>query len=235
MAGIKWPPHDYREFGARSETTPRPDVRRRSRRQSLRSACASAQSGRPSAQTAYQNGGWIRSRPWSSRLPRRLELTVTRASVRSTLSRKVTSQAPSRPLPNQPPRQASPAPGAKAGAGVSHHHRAIKSVTPLYAAPDRPVPGRSAPPAQVTEQAASKPCAASFYTGRPVSSEARPHNRRAADGPPERSARRPRGPPSPAAPHRAHTLASRPLIRGGCAASLSSTSGRPCRAGVRGC
>ncbi len=109
-------------------------------------------SGRPSAQAAYQNGGWIRSMPWSRMSPKRVDLTVTRASLPSTVSRKVISQAHTRPGSHQPSQKARPAAMVSARpvsvtwlgvmprraqkpvaarAGTGHHHLVMKSVTPL--------------------------------------------------------------------------------------------------------
>ena len=46
----------------------------------------------------YQNGGWIRSIPWSNTSPHLDEVKVVRASLPSTVSRKVIIQAKARPL-----------------------------------------------------------------------------------------------------------------------------------------
>src|SRR3990167_9302731 len=56
----------------------------------------------PTSQAHHQNGGWIRSMPWSNTLPSFDEVSVTRASLPSTVSRKVIAQAAARPQPNCP-------------------------------------------------------------------------------------------------------------------------------------
>src|SRR5215217_5117360 len=42
---------------------------------------------RPCARQIHHRGGWMTSVPWSSQLPSRLDVTVTRASLPSTVSR----------------------------------------------------------------------------------------------------------------------------------------------------
>src|SRR6187431_649084 len=56
----------------------------------------------PTYQAHHQNGGWTRSMPWSKTLPHLDEVRVTRASLPSTVSRKVMIQAQTRPHPYWP-------------------------------------------------------------------------------------------------------------------------------------
>src|SRR4051794_40665059 len=56
----------------------------------------------PTIHAHHQNGGWTRSMPWSKKLPNGEEFSVTRASLPSTVSRKVITQAAARPQPKWP-------------------------------------------------------------------------------------------------------------------------------------
>src|SRR5688572_28775246 len=56
----------------------------------------------PTYQAHHQNGGWIRSMPWSKTLPIAEDVRVTRANLPSTVSRKVMIQAQTSPNPNWP-------------------------------------------------------------------------------------------------------------------------------------
>ena len=63
---------------------------------------AMPEAARPTAQAQYQNGGWIRSMPWSKIFPKGEDCRVTRASLPSTVSRNVIAQAATIPSPNCP-------------------------------------------------------------------------------------------------------------------------------------
>src|SRR5690606_39828172 len=100
----------------------------------------------------YQNGGWTRSMPWSKAFPHLLDCMVMRASLPSTVSRKVMPQAAASPGHHAPcqnqtkaaitssrlakvtwlgvtPRRAQSFVAWKAGHG--HSHLVTRSVAPL--------------------------------------------------------------------------------------------------------